>query len=367
MGIRFDKDSRRAVNGPMIFFTDPASEAALCREIRSDIINGLAVYAYRRPGDLMITYGASETVVEGIADAGFVVAAFHPSLPYLTIPYRGRKSGSKPQFPTLPFPATSTTRQEHAAEIEGIKEALRGAGGGKIIASRRIISRGRADVAATFAELCRRNPHAFVFLFSTPQTGCWTGASPELLLESRRSDLFTMALAGTRPAGTSGPWDEKNIEEQGMVVRFISDTLSAHGLKPSLEADTTRNAGKAEHICTPITATPDQPLTPAELSSLLHDLSPTPALCGLPRRLALDTIEKFEPDGRGCYGGFCGPYRSTSEFSFHAILRCARIDSTAFCLYAGGGITLRSDPEDEWNETELKASTLREALVMDSN
>ena len=362
MGIRYDKDSLRANNGPTIYFTDPTSLLMLRNEIRSALEANLSVYVYRRPGDMMITFGTSESVVEGLEHPGFVIAPFLPSLPYLTIPFKPVAHASGCLTNKFPFPARSTNKEEHRAEIDAIQTALRENGGGKIIAARIIVEEGSVSVADTFFNLCQQNPNAFVFCFNTPQTGCWIGASPELLLESRRGLFPTMALAGTRPADSEGPWDEKNIEEQRMVTDFIEDMLATHNIKSETGETFTFSAGKVEHICTPISGETEEAFSSSRLSELLHSLSPTPALCGLPRELALKVISSQENGDRGCYGGFCGPYRSPQDFQFQVILRCARIEQKRFCLYAGGGITLKSSPESEWKETELKATTLLDSL-----
>lgn len=362
MAIRFDKDTRRATNGPMIFFSDPSAEVSLGDEIRGAIESRLSFYAYRRPSDLMITFGSSEGVVEGIGTPGFVIAPFLPNLPWLTIPYKPVKPFLNSNGIGYIYPVRSTTPSEHLAEIEGIKKALETIGNGKVVAARVCVESGAVDVGSTFAELARRHPDAFVFCFSTPHTGCWIGASPELLLESQANGISTMALAGTRPTDSQGEWDTKNLEEQQMVTTFISDALIKNGISPLLGDTVSRHAGKVEHLCTPITGSPTNPLTPETLASLLHDLSPTPAMCGTPRDLALNVIRNFEHFDRGCYGGFCGPYRSPSDFSLYVTLRCALVEADKYCIYTGGGITLRSVPTSEWEETEIKSTTMRDSM-----
>lgn len=367
MAIRFDKDTRRATNGPMIFFSDPSAEISLGDEIRGAIESRLSFYAYRRPGDLMITYGSSEGVVEGIGIPGFVIAPFNPDLPYLTIPYKPVKPFRSSDGNAYSSPARSTTFDEYQAEIEGIKQCLENHGFGKTVAARVCVEKGAVDVGSTFAELARLHPDAFVFCFSTPHTGCWIGASPELLLESSARGLSTMALAGTRPANSQCEWDIKNMEEQQMVTDFISDSLQKNGISPSLGDTVSRRAGKVEHLCTPISGSPANPVSPESLTGLLRDLSPTPALCGTPRDMALKLIRDFEQFDRGCYGGFCGPYRSPSDFSFYVTLRCALVEATKYCIFAGGGITLRSDAIPEWEETEIKSSTMRDSMRLEPN
>lgn len=60
MGIRYTRNQSRATNGPMIFFSDPSAEIDLMDEIRGAVSSTLSFYAYRRPGDLMVSFGSSE-------------------------------------------------------------------------------------------------------------------------------------------------------------------------------------------------------------------------------------------------------------------------------------------------------------------
>lgn len=322
-----------------------------------------AFYFYRLPGETEVHHGMSDHVIEGISGQGFVIAPFDPESPYLTIPDTDCLSSiHNADIEFYPFPECSTTPGEHSLEIKEIQSLLKMNGGGKTIAARVIVEDMTVNLKETFSELCKRNPDAFVFCFSTPQTGCWIGASPELLLKSSSGSLETVALAGTRPAGAHGEWDFKNIEEQQMVSDFIAEVLISHNLKPEISFPHTRRAGKVEHLATKIQSTPDTPLNRSQLNSLLNTLSPTPALCGTDRKNSLKIIEKYEGFSRGCYGGFCGPYISPENFSFFVTLRCCAVKEDSVAIFSGGGITLRSNPADEWEETEMKAATIRDSL-----
>ena len=58
------------------------------------------------------------------------------------------------------------------------------------------------------------------------------------------------------------------------------------------------------------------------------------------------------------YTGFLGPIRPHGETDLFVNLRCMKISPEYISLYVGGGITLESDPAEEWNETQLKAQSL---------
>ncbi|MDE6768180.1 MAG: chorismate-binding protein [Muribaculaceae bacterium] len=364
MGISFELGTRKATNGPMIFFSDPVSEVNLRDEIRGAIESRLCFYAYRMPGDMMVSFGSSEGVIEGFGKAGFVIAPFLPKDKIWTIPY-APTSRNKTQE-QYPFPMMSTSYEDYANEIEIIKKFIGDSDNRKIVAARVQTDADKVDVASTFLSLLRAYPDAYVYCFSTPQTGCWIGATPELLLQKRASRLYSMALAGTRKADSQGEWDQKNIKEQQMVADYIERCMSESGLNVEKGETVTRRAGNIEHLCTPVEAESNAGFNSADkLLHLLHNLAPTPATAGVPREAALEIIKKSEKFQRAFYGGFCGPYRNAEEFTMFVILRCARIEAERYALFAGGGITSRSVPEHEWEETDMKLATLNNLLCFE--
>lgn len=364
MGISFELGTRKATNGPMIFFSDPVSEVNLRDEIRGAIESRLCFYAYRMPGDMMVSFGSSEGVVEGLGHPGFVIAPFLPSDKLWTIPYAPTpRNKTQEQYS---FPALSTTPEEYYDEIATIKQYIGDYDNRKIVAARVKTDADKVDVASTFLSLLRTYPDAYTYCFSTPQTGCWIGATPELLLQKRSSQLYSMALAGTRKADAPSEWDQKNLNEQQMVADYIEKCMSESGLTVEKGATVTRRAGNIEHLCTPIKAQSGASFNTADaVLRLLHNLAPTPATAGVPRDAALEIIMKSEKFQRAFYGGFCGPYRSAEEFTMFVILRCARVEAERYALFAGGGITSHSLPEREWEETEMKLATLNNILCFE--
>lgn len=258
----------------------------------------------------------------------------------------------------------TTSRLSHSRGVEEIVKSLEGEG--KTVLARRIRMDGNVDLCSTFLSLCEAYPSAFVFLFSSLFSGTWIGASPELLLSIEGDKLKTMSLAGTRPTGTRGEWDEKNVEEQALVTRFITSILEKHNLPVTVSAPATRVAGPVEHICTEIYATGALRLmencaTP--LYNLLTDLSPTPAVCGSDRMKSMFMINSLEDFDRTYYGGFVGPYMlqlpdGQDLTKLFVNLRSAYIDRRGATLFTGSGITPLSNPDDEWKETANKAQTL---------
>ena len=136
------------------------------------------------------------------------------------------------------------------------------------------------------------------------------------------------------------------------VTDFIVEKLRSCELKPEVGECATLPYGKAiEHLCTKVSARASDS---SSFKRVLEALHPTPALCGYPVGFALEAIGRAEAHCRSCYGG----YISVGDAAY-VNLRCARIYSDgSCCLFAGGGIMPDSDPDDEWAETERKASSL---------
>lgn len=319
--------------------------------------------------------GYSESL-EG--NEGFIFSLFGENMPLYMIPY-------DPEMPPLTdveinaicrdndcrvewVEPVTVCREEHITLVKDIVDHLKESDCGvqtscKIIATRVLIADTHKSASTIYHDLCVAYPDATVFLFSTPYTGTWIGASPELLLDFTPDRLMTVALAGTREASVcdrdaAREWDSKNIREQQIVTDFITGLLHGHGYEVLTEGPFTRRAGRVEHLCTVISALihSEAPASPAKLIS---ELSPTPALSGYPRHESIEYIQSHERNPRHCYGGAIG-YLSPDHVSAYVNLRSGRLLShkSRIALYAGGGITRDSCPAAEWDETARKLTTL---------
>jgi isochorismate synthase len=97
------------------------------------------------------------------------------------------------------------------------------------------------------------------------------------------------------------------------------------------------------------------------LPLLLKHLHPTPAVAGLPQKIAVQYLSALEQHERRLYSGIIGRMKEGQEQLF-VNLRCAQILDNQLYAYVGGGFTADSDPEQEWQETENKSKTLLQLL-----
>lgn len=95
---------------------------------------------------------------------------------------------------------------------------------------------------------------------------------------------------------------------------------------------------------------------------VVEQLHPTPAVGGIPSETALDFIRKVEELERGYYAAPMGWISADGDFDFAVGLRSGLLDSETLHLYAGAGIVEGSDPDDEYEELQLKLQPLLNAF-----
>lgn len=118
-------------------------------------------------------------------------------------------------------------------------------------------------------------------------------------------------------------------------------------------------SGKVAHLRTDYTFCEQGGMS---VKKLLRELHPTPAVGGLPVDKGIDCIMEHEGYDRKYYCGFVGEtdYENTADLYIN--LRCMQVGKDRIAIYAGGGITAASDPEDEWRETVMKSRTMIDKL-----
>ena len=231
-----------------------------------------------------------------------------------------------------------------------------------------------ATLISLFNRLVNKYPSAFVYCWYHPSVGLWLGATPESLFSLEKKTFRTMALAGTQKfyEDTKVIWGEKEKEEQTLVTDFLESTLEKIVPILMVSKPVTVKAGNVIHLKTEVGGTINTRL--CDIPCLIKRLHPTPAVCGLPKEKAMNFIKENENYDREFYTGFLGELNYNDEafekkgagnesfVDFYVNLRCMKINKDIATLFVGGGITKDSYPEDEWNETVHKTSTMLQIL-----
>lgn len=256
------------------------------------------------------------------------------------------------------------SKDQYLNDIENTISEIKKTKLSKVIVSRLIPhQRNGESTGEVYLKLFQQTPNALVYLVNLPKTGLWMGATPEVLLKSEGKTMETVSLAGTqsRINVDDYSWYTKEIEEQAFVSRYLLDVFYKFNIHPyTTRGPETLESGKVAHLSTSFRFS--QKKLASNIGEFIAELHPTPAVCGYPKSRAAKFIPKIEKHDRRYYTGYLGPWRLNGELGLYVNLRCMEITPQQYILYSGGGITSRSIPEDEWEETNKKATTLLSAI-----
>ena len=231
----------------------------------------------------------------------------------------------------------------------------------KIVLSRdfKVLSAG-FDWFEAVTKLISAYEQSYVYLWHHPKVGTWMGATPELLAQYQTGIFQTIALAGTLAYDNKTPvtWHPKEIREQQFVTDYIVDKLHQFSSNVQVTKPTTVYQGHLAHIRTDISAE----INSANLSDVILDLHPTPAVCGLPVEKAKTYITEIENRDRNYYSGFLGE-KTENSAALYVNLRSMEVLPDHLRLHVGGGIVGDSNPEQEWLEILMKSKVLLSVLA----
>ncbi|HLR64191.1 MAG TPA: isochorismate synthase [Pseudogracilibacillus sp.] len=191
---------------------------------------------------------------------------------------------------------------------------------------------------------------------------CFIGATPERLVEVHGKQLLSACIAGTAPRGKTIEEDDqigqqllndtKNREEHDYVVQMIRKQITPYCEEVFIADEPILHPLKnLQHLYTPVSATLKKQVSIFEIVKQLH---PTPALGGEPREESLAFIREHESLDRGWYGAPVGWLDSNDNGEFVVAIRSGLIKPLEASLFAGCGVMGDSDPEMEYEETNVK-------------
>lgn len=323
-------------------------------------------------------------------ESGFAFSPFDTSLNSILLPIEKSKKISGFYMITEDFefnsekkveltPENTLQKNQHMQLVQKGIDAIAVDDLKKVVLSRKEevrineISNG-SELVSLFETMLNKYPEAFVYCWFHPSVGLWLGATPESLFSLENKTFRTMALAGTQKINgdTKIFWGEKEKEEQNLVTGFLEETLERIVPILMVSKPTTVKAGNIAHLKTEVGGTINTRV--CDIPCLIKRLHPTPAVCGLPKDKAMQFIIENEGYDREFYSGFLGELNYNSKVfndtveiqetfaDLYVNLRCMKIIKDIATLFVGGGITRDSVPEDEWNETVHKTSTMLQIL-----
>jgi para-aminobenzoate synthetase component 1 len=191
-------------------------------------------------------------------------------------------------------------------------------------------------------------------------------ASPEPFVSlDAAGRIRTDPIKGTRPRGPTREEDRelaaellasgKDRAENTMIVDVLRNDLGRVCRPGSVRVPRLwrlERTPSVQHLVSTVTGR----LAPGrDAFDLLSATFPGGSITGAPKIRAMELIEALEPVRRGPYCGAALWVDAAGAMGSSILIRTFVADGRRLTLHVGGGITWRSDPAAEWEETRAKA------------
>jgi len=197
--------------------------------------------------------------------------------------------------------------------------------------------------------------------------------SPELFIEFEENwKITTKPIKGTMPRYPDAVLDEqsrhslihskKDQAENVMIVDLLRNDLSVYAETGSVKTPKLfdiESFNQVHHMVSEVTATLRADVNPFHV---LMSALPGGSITGAPKIRAMQIIEELEGAPRGAYCGSMGYFNFDGTGSWNILIRSIQKYQDDVSVWAGGGITIASDCDAEYQECFDKVKAMLDLL-----
>ncbi|WP_460686764.1 anthranilate synthase component I family protein [Niabella aquatica] len=200
-------------------------------------------------------------------------------------------------------------------------------------------------------------------------------ASPERFIKKQGRTIVSQPIKGTLKRDLLHDGDithersrllqsEKDKAENVMIVDLVRNDLSRICTEGSVKVDELFGIYSFPQVHQMISTVSGILKSNTGFAAIIDAAFPMGSMTGAPKLSAMNLIDRYEKSRRGIFSGTLGYMDPDGDFDFNVVIRSLMYNqSTKYLSFqAGGGITIYSDAEKEWEECMLKAKAIKEIL-----
>jgi para-aminobenzoate synthetase component 1 len=201
-------------------------------------------------------------------------------------------------------------------------------------------------------------------------------ASPERYLKKMGELLISQPIKGTSKRNhNSAAQDLMNKEnlrksskdksENVMVVDLVRNDLSKVCREGTISVKELYGIYSFPQVHQMISTITGMVQLDLHWTDLIRATFPMGSMTGAPKKRVMELIERYEKTRRGLFSGALGYVTPGGDFDFNVVIRSILYNSRKRYLsyQVGSGITIYSEPENEYQECMLKAEAIKKVLA----
>ncbi|MBP9853340.1 MAG: aminodeoxychorismate synthase component I [Candidatus Omnitrophica bacterium] len=234
-----------------------------------------------------------------------------------------------------------------------------------------VLKEPNADPLLLYQYLRRYSPSRFGVYFDGGPFQV-ISSSPERYLQLRDNVLQTQPMKGTRPRGKTPQEDaryrqeilssEKDKAELLMITDLERNDLGRVCEYGSVKVRDMRTIEEYSTVFQTTSTVEGQLRTDKDMFDVLSACFPGGSITGCPKIKSMNIIEELEPTRRSIYTGAFGYIGFNRQMDFNILIRTILSYQDRYFFQVGGGIVAESVPEDEYEETLVKAKAIQSSL-----
>ncbi|MFM2105623.1 MAG: hypothetical protein RL338_655 [Chloroflexota bacterium] len=266
--------------------------------------------------------------------------------------------------PTLVF-TSSLDRGAYERSVGSLQEAIAAGEIYQANMTRRLDAPFAGDPWPLYRRLRTGDPSLFAAYLDLGERRAILSASPEPFIAADHAGrIATDPIKGTRPRGRTPEADRalaaellasaKDRAENVMIVDVLRNDLGRVCVPGSVRVPRlcrVERTATVQHLVSTVTGR----LAPGrDAIDLLAATLPGGSITGAPKIRAMELLADLEPTERGPYTGALCWLGPDGAIGSSILIRTLVADGARLSIGVGGGITRRSDPAREWDETLVK-------------
>lgn len=274
-------------------------------------------------------------------------------------------------------PRFISARARHSKEqyIELINKAKTHIASGDVFQlclTNQILIELEANPLKTFLSLRSENPAPYGGYLKLGGIEIVSSSPEQFLKVSAKGKISSKPIKGTRPRSKDHILDaetakelaenEKERAENLMIVDLMRNDFGRVCKAESVTVEKLFDVESYTTVHQLVSTVSGELKENQDATAALAACFPAGSMTGAPKMRAIAILQSLESDPRDIYSGAFGYLGFDGSCEFGMTIRTLVFEGTTASLGVGGGITIDSDPESEFEETMLKSRALLNAV-----